>query len=380
MPRRERHLKETTWIRSVHLLDADVFSRTTYISKCGAWGKALEAFAGFSAGRVEPSFVTYNALSSAFDRGSRWQEAGLVMTTMRADGVEADVVTYNTAFSALQTSSQWRNDRITFNSAITAVEHWTWALLLLDILRSTHVPNVITYSAGLSAFRQWRQASSLLESGSLRPNTSTYNSVAGVYDYGAWEEVMQILRQLDIHSTRADAMTFTAAAAACEKVVQWRYILHLLKAIDPFFVDMITLNSTLRACARGVQWMRAEQLLSEMQTLHLVSPDITSCNAAITSYGNGRQAHRALLLFEQSLEYRLEPSEITCNAILGACAKGSLWADALGIYDTLTDFFVTSSVIAYESVFLACELGGHPKELLLLLDSMRLECEASLAH
>lgn len=109
MPRRERHLKETTWIRSVHLLDADVFSRTTYISKCGAWGKALEAFAGFSAGRVEPSFVTYNALSSAFDRGSRWQEAGLVMTTMRADGVEADVVTYNTAFSALQTSSQWRN-------------------------------------------------------------------------------------------------------------------------------------------------------------------------------------------------------------------------------------------------------------------------------
>ncbi|CAJ1349088.1 unnamed protein product [Effrenium voratum] len=313
----------TQWLQAVAMLQEvqSVICCSAAISVCeqqAEWQAPLRLLECMGLDRLSPNLVTFSAAISSCEKGRRWTKATELLAELRASGVQEDLLPQNAAIFAC------------------AKGHWQLSVALLDHSR---------------AFAR---------------TVATYNSAAAAFE-DSWQETLQLMGLLRRRSLRIDVITCTATATACDKVVKWQLNLHLLRALD-VPADMMTLNSAMSACARGQCWITATQILGEMNTLRL-EPDIVSCNAAITSYGQRPRA--ALQIFSEALSRRLQPSEITCNALLGALASGAYWSEALRMYRRLGDFQLESGVLTYEATIAACAAGQQHQAMILLLESMQ---------
>ncbi|CAK0897833.1 unnamed protein product [Prorocentrum cordatum] len=92
---------------------------------------------------------SYNAATSACEKGKRWQQALLLISEMQQAKLEPDVIRYSAGISACEKGEQWQR-----------------ALALLSEMRQAKLePNLITYNAGISACEkgeQWQRALGLL--------------------------------------------------------------------------------------------------------------------------------------------------------------------------------------------------------------------------
>ena len=78
--------------------------------------------------------------------------------------------------------------------------------------------------------------------------------------------------------------------------------------------SLVIYGAGISACSKGGQWQRALALFKEMRNSKL-NPDIISCNAGISACGKGEQWQRALALLSEMWEAKLEPTAI-CTAVL----------------------------------------------------------------
>lgn len=85
-------------------------------------------------------------------------------------------------------------------------------------------PNVITYSAAISACEKGQQ----------------------------WERALELLEQMQAQGVRPEAITFNAAISACEKCQQWERALGLLSEMEAQGVqpNVITYSAAISACGR----------------------------------------------------------------------------------------------------------------------------------
>ena len=102
--------------------------------------------AGYAAGLIAaPNKITFNALTSAREKGKQWQRALGPFVEMRSRGLQADVIAYNATISASEKSKQWQR-----------------ALGLFQEMRLHGLQaNAITYNATTSACskgKQWQRA------------------------------------------------------------------------------------------------------------------------------------------------------------------------------------------------------------------------------
>eukprot|EP00435_Cladocopium_sp_Y103_P007303 s5884_g2.t1 len=66
---------------------------------------------------VKPDVVSYNAILSAYEKGSQWESAVHLVSLMRTCGdVTPDVITYSAVTSACQQASEWQLGLQTFTA------------------------------------------------------------------------------------------------------------------------------------------------------------------------------------------------------------------------------------------------------------------------
>ena len=78
-----------------------------------------------------------------------------------------------------------------------------------------------------------------------------------------------------------DVITYSAAISACEKGRQSEMALELLERMKRAGIPptVITYNAAISACEKGRQWKRALELLDEMKASGRVEPDVITYNA-----------------------------------------------------------------------------------------------------
>eukprot|EP00913_Durusdinium_trenchii_P019748 g18564.t1 len=130
--------------------------------------------------KLAPEITGCNAVISACEKSSQWQQALIVLSAVRQMGLQADVVTFNGLTAACQSRSSWQtihslfedmhlhkleSDVITFNSAIRAHEHWPVSLSLQLLMATKTLPSdIITCNSVLEAIPEdkWQVLGALL--------------------------------------------------------------------------------------------------------------------------------------------------------------------------------------------------------------------------
>ena len=109
-----------------------------------------------------------------------------------------------------------------------------------------------------------------------------------------WTLVLALLQQMEsqkqgfLGKCTADAITYSAAIAACGAGGHWRNALELWEKVPK---NSILLNVAITACGENLQWQKALQLVSSKLS------DSISYNSAITACGNAGRWQHALSLF-----------------------------------------------------------------------------------
>ena len=102
-----------------------------------------------------------------------------------------------------------------------------------------------------------------------------------------WQHAVLLLAEMQAQGLGPNVITYSATISACEKGSQWHEALELLaemqaQGLEP---NVITYNAAISACEKGSQWQQALELLAEMQAQGL-EPNVISYNAAISAREN----------------------------------------------------------------------------------------------
>ena len=91
-----------------------------------------------------------------------------------------------------------------------------------------YVPNVITFSAAISACEkggQWERALSLLtemRAQGVEPNVISFNAAISACDKGAqWEHALELLKEMQARGLQPGEIAFSAAISACAQREEW---------------------------------------------------------------------------------------------------------------------------------------------------------------
>ncbi|CAK0795996.1 unnamed protein product [Prorocentrum cordatum] len=133
------------------------------------WQRGLALLSEMWEAKLKPNVNSYNAGISACEKGVQWLRALALLSDMREAQLEPDVISYCAGISACEKGEQWQRalvllsemgevelePTIIYNVGISACEkglQWqrAWALLS-EMWKTKLVPDVISYSAGISA-------------------------------------------------------------------------------------------------------------------------------------------------------------------------------------------------------------------------------------
>ena len=173
---------------------------------------------------------------------------------------------------------------------------------------NTQVVNTAIMTA-LSLGGHWQQCLHIATSleGSLSQTTG--NVLATSLQRSAqWTLVLALLQQMEkkqgfLRKCTADAITYSAAIAACGVGGHWRNALDLYGKVSP--QNSILLNVAITVCGENLQWQKALQLVSNKLS------DTISYNSAITACGNAGRWQHALALFALMPRKVRNPSKST---------------------------------------------------------------------
>ena len=193
-----------------------MISYSAAISACekgGQWQGALQLFHEISSAKLPPYVIGYNATISAFEKGRQWQLALLVFTSMPQAKLAPDLISHNAAISSCEKAGKWQLALQLFSSMVAQ-----WLLFFVfffgfkvnsyssqpqkkgnlilicflgcqgSISQSSHTPDVISYSATISACEkssEWQVALRLFASmpqATLSPNVISYNAMISSCD------------------------------------------------------------------------------------------------------------------------------------------------------------------------------------------------------
>ncbi|CAE7826434.1 unnamed protein product [Symbiodinium sp. KB8] len=213
------------------------------------------------------------------------------------------------------------------------------ALCLLSQMPAAGVvPNVISFSAGISACEkggEWQVALYLLSqmpAAGVVPNEISFSAgISACEKGGEWQMALLLLSQMPLARAVPNEISFSAGISACEKRGEWQMALCLLSQMPSAGVvpNQISFNAGISACEKGGGWQMAVFLLSQMPAARVVPdemplaravPDEISLSAA--SYGQAIDAAwpEAVVfeLFDEAMQSQTWPDTLQ---------RGGAWLD-----------------------------------------------------
>eukprot|EP00439_Symbiodinium_sp_Y106_P015780 s3489_g2.t1 len=130
---------------------------------------------------------------------------------------------------------------------------------------------------------------------------------------------------------------------ACRKGADWQGALSLLR--EPG-VDIVVVNLAIGACARAIQWEAALQLLHHGS----IQPSLVSFNTAMSACIRGKEAQKALQLFDALGSHAQQPNVLCYSSATSACEKSSQWQRALALFTEMNFATLEGDTIHYNAV------------------------------
>ena len=100
-----------------------------------------------------------------------------------------------------------------------------------------------------------------------------------------------------------------------------------------------------------------------------VRPNRITYNAMISAYGKGKQMTRALAVFDDMHQAKLQPDLITYNALIRACKRD--WTRAMAFFEDLKAEGLEPDVVTYNTLIGACRKEGRWSDALQLYSDMQ---------
>ncbi|CAE8627385.1 unnamed protein product [Polarella glacialis] len=218
-----------------------------------------------------------------------------------------------------------------YTSVVTALaragKHSSVLDLLNDMERSSLGPNVITYSAAISActeYKHWEAGLHLLrrlQSGQESPNVITYNAaITSLEKSFKWEMALEVFSELLKSNLNPTEVSFSAAVSACRHGHNWELALHLNK-------DMLY---------RGLRG------------------NLVTWSCLILALEKSNQPALALQTFGEMKQQGFQADESVFDALLRACAKGGLHKRAIFFLNKMVQAGLTPSAAGYSAAISAC--------------------------
>ncbi|CAE7279211.1 MRL1 [Symbiodinium sp. CCMP2592] len=300
------HAKGAAWQQSLLMLELlrdqalqkDVISYNSSISACAPalqWQTGLGSLKSLRASALQPDAISCNACTSCC--AGVWTRAAALLSAGACS-----VVGYNALVSAYERGSSWTKalrvwsdlrdredaDSITFNSAVCACDHpgrWQLAVQVYGLLHEARKPpDAVACSAVISACekgRQWERALALLFAPKMRPNVPAFNAaISACAEASRWPKALALFGSMEAELLQPDVISFNTAIFACQMAGQWSLALSLLAECgakeDGVECDLISFNSAILACEKpGNQWRHVLKLLSAMEKRQLQGNAVT---------------------------------------------------------------------------------------------------------
>ncbi|CAJ1444319.1 unnamed protein product, partial [Effrenium voratum] len=227
-------------------------------------------------------------------------------------------------------SAKLQPSRVTYNAAISSVG-WHHALVLLSALETAAAqPNAVSVSAATAACAKSAE----------------------------WRRSLRLASG----GSGGGAVGCSAAMSSCEKRGQWRHAVALLAKIARADVDCVACGNAVSACAKAGKWLQALAIFHERR--QHVQLDLVAFNAAITACEKASEWRQALGLLRELRTRRLREDTVTCSAVVSACVK--IWPMALALLAELWHH-IRVDVICYAAAISACAFGARWAQALFLL-------------
>ena len=161
-----------SWQGALHTLRSSgggVVPLTAALSRCSGrhWRHAVSVLSDFANLALEPSTITYNAATSACERGRQWQQALHLQRRLTVSGAAADTISLNSLVSASEAMSRWQSAAAHVESmGRAAVVLATWLAVCNDLFLnidsgfpwlSQVTQDSITFNSAITAFEKGTQ-------------------------------------------------------------------------------------------------------------------------------------------------------------------------------------------------------------------------------
>eukprot|EP00435_Cladocopium_sp_Y103_P056528 s858_g19.t1 len=316
-------------------LRSDEIVASAAISSCShryQWEVSLALLMKF---KVEESTVAVGAVISGAEHSAQWQVAIALLNNLRTK-VRPSFIAFSTTVLACSKSSQWEAvmqlleeegralDAVTCTAAITACRdghNWQFALsLLFDALDCQPSP-----------FQQRGEAPSL---------TSSNACLSALERSSRWQlAICMLINDLPARRLQLDEVSFNTTISCCTARLKWQHALALLRRMQQHQLreDAVTWNACMTACSNGQKAELALDLFQEFKCHGNVSTAVA--NAAIAACVPTHAWQFAVELFQQlqrgctSEEKSLDAAadRVSFNTTLAACAASQAWEMALSL-------------------------------------------------
>ncbi len=296
---------------------------------------------------------------------ANYQDAIRLLNNLTDAGIKPNVITYTAVISACKKGGKAEEALEIFNKMLDAAI----------------TPNVITYSAVISACEKGGKAEEALEifnkmlDAGIKPDVITYNAVISACEKGGKaEEALEIFNKMLDAGITPDVITYSAVISAYEKGGKAEEALEIFNKMPDAGItpDVITYTAVISACAKGGKAEKALEIFNKMPDA-AIKPNVITYSAVISACEKGGKAEEALEIFNKMPDAGIKPDVITYTAVISACEKGGKAEEALEIFNKMPDAGITPNVITYNAVISACEKGGKPEKALEIFAKMYIE-------
>lgn len=262
----------------------------TCAKKCNLFDKAVEWFERMYKTGLMPDEVTYSAILDVYAKLGRVEEVLNLYERGRASGWTPDHVAFSVLGKMFGESGDYDGIRY-----------------VLQEMRSLGVqPNLVVYNTLLEALGKAGKPGlarslfeEMVESG-LTPSEKTLTALVKIYGKARWAR---------------DALQL------------WGKI-----RSNGWPMDLILYNTLLNMCADLALEEEAERLFEDMKSLENRRPDSWSYTAMLNIYGSGGKVDKAMELFEEMSELRIELNVMGCTCLIQCLGKAKRIDDLVRVF------------------------------------------------
>ena len=329
------------------------------VSACargGAWLKGIELLKEYiqltDIRNKEVDLSIFSAAIKGCEYAGKWEEAFLLLSSMRNQGIEPNEFALSGVIGACGTAcaKEFEGDKDASSADVSPMKK---AIRLLNVMRK--------------------------DDKVLSPTTSVYNAaIRTCAEAHELEGALKLYSIMQADGVPVNAFTFGGLMTACERVESidgLNKVFSLLKQQDGLKANNVIYGAAISCCRKAGEEERALLLLRKMIRDGL-KPNVATFNTVLMAQAESRNSGNVARVYKflTSVDDRpVEPNRQTYNIMIRAFADMKQPKEAESVLRNMRKAGLVPDVDLYTLVVSAYERTGQPLQALRLMESMNAE-------